>query len=184
MTSVEFYSRKSTLLLNPSNSNCLTTLSAMLTSITLENCCFILYGSVWYLQEFCKINNPNLTNSLQSLFHHRLVADLSIFQPLFSRKLLLEIKNIIPDPVRRVRTTRSSIYHTLSKLHYLIHKLYLTNHLSFLELLNCGTHCHPLLPLNPTICHLLNLTSTNLILSPSPLKLPHFLSFSFVGALL
>ena len=56
--------------------------------------------------------------------------------------------------------------HTLSKLHYLIHKPYLTNHLSFPELLNCGTHCHPLLSPNPTICHLLNLTSTNLILSP------------------
>jgi len=73
------------------------------------------------------------------------------------------------------------LIHTLSKLRYLIHKLYLTNHLSFLDLLNCGTHCHPLLSLNPKICHLLNLTSTNLILSPSLLKLPHFLSFSFVG---
>ena len=62
--------------------------------------------------------------------------------------------------------------HTLSKLHYLIHKLYLTNHLSFLELLNCGTHCHPLLSLNPTICHHFNLTSTNLMLSPFLLKLP------------
>ena len=62
--------------------------------------------------------------------------------------------------------------HTLSKLHYLIHEFYLTNHLSFLELLNCGNHCHPLLSLNPTICHLLNLTSTNLILSPFLLKRP------------
>ena len=61
--------------------------------------------------------------------------------------------------------------HTLSKLHYLIHELYFTNHLSFLELLNCGTHCHPLLSLNPTICHLVNLTPTNLILSPFLLKL-------------
>ena len=61
--------------------------------------------------------------------------------------------------------------HTLSKLHYLIHELYLTNHLSFPELLNCGTYCHPLLSLNPTICNLLNLTSTNLMLSPFLLKL-------------
>ena len=61
--------------------------------------------------------------------------------------------------------------HTLSKLHYLIHELYLTNLLSFLELLHCGTHCHPLLSLNLTICHLLNLTSTNLIVSPFSLKL-------------
>jgi len=61
--------------------------------------------------------------------------------------------------------------HTLSTLHYLIHELCLTNHLSFLELLNCGTHCHLLPCLNPTICYLLNLTSTNLILSPFLLKL-------------
>ena len=74
--------------------------------------------------------------------------------------------------------------HTLSKLHYLIHELYLTNHVSFLELLNFGTHCHPLHSLNPKICHLLNLTLTNLILSPSLLNFPHSLSFSFVGALL
>ena len=72
--------------------------------------------------------------------------------------------------------------HTLSKLHYLIHELYLTNHLSFLELLNFGTHCHPLLSLNPAICHLLNLTSTNLILSPFLLKLPLIFSvFPFAG---
>ena len=63
------------------------------------------------------------------------------------------------------------LIHTLSKLHYLIYELYLINHLSFLKLLNCGTHCHPLLSLNPTKCHLLNLTSTNLILSPFLLKL-------------
>ena len=70
----------------------------------------------------------------------------------------------------------------VSKLHYLIYELYLTNHLSFLELLNCGTHCHPLLSLNPTICHLLNLTSTNLILSPFLLKLPIIFSvFPFSG---
>ena len=66
--------------------------------------------------------------------------------------------------------------HTLSKLHYLIHELYLKNHLSFLELLNCGAHCHPLLSLNPTICHLANLTSTNLILSPFLKKLPFIFS--------
>ena len=66
--------------------------------------------------------------------------------------------------------------HTLSKLHYVIHELYLTDHLSFPELLNCGIRCHPLLSLNSTICHLLNLTSTNLILSPFLLKLPLFFS--------
>ena len=70
------------------------------------------------------------------------------------------------------KQTEALPIHTRSKLHYLIHELYLTNHLSFLELLDCGTHCHPLLSLNPTICHLLNLILTNLILSPFLLKLP------------
>ena len=84
-----------------------------------------------------------------------------------------EIKNIIPDPVRCVRTTRRSTYShsfqvTLPNPRTLSHKS------SFIpRTLNCGTHCHPLLSPNPTICHLLNLTSTNLILSPFfPLKLP------------
>ena len=56
------------------------------------------------------INNPNLTNSLQSLFHRRLAADLSIFYRYFHGHCAQEIKNIIPDPARRVRTTRSSTY--------------------------------------------------------------------------
>ena len=55
-------------------------------------------------------NNPNLTNSLQSLSHRCLVADLSIFYCYFHRHCSQEIKNIIPDPVRRVRTTRSSTH--------------------------------------------------------------------------
>ena len=60
--------------------------------------------------------------------------------------------------------------HTLSKLHYLTHELYLTNHLSFQELLNCATHCHPLLSLNSITCHLLNLTSANFIIFPTTRK--------------
>ena len=67
--------------------------------------------------------------------------------------------------------------HTLSNSHNLIHEFQLTNHLSFQQLLNCGTHCRPLLSLNPTICHLLNLTPTNLILSPFLLKPPPFSQF-------
>ena len=67
------------------------------------------------------INNPNLTNSLQSLSHRRLVADLSIFYRYFHGHCSPEIKNIIPDPVRRVRTTRSSTYS--HSLHYLIQEL-------------------------------------------------------------
>ena len=56
------------------------------------------------------INNQNLTNSLQSLSHRRLAADLSIFYRQFHGHCSQEIKNIIPDPVRRVRTTRRSTY--------------------------------------------------------------------------
>ena len=108
------------------------------------------------------INNSNLTNSLQSLSHRRLVADLSTFYRYFHGNCPQEIKNINPDPVMCVRTTRSSTYSHPFQV--------------FPELLNCGTHYHPLLSLNPTICHLLNLKSTNLILSPFLLKLP--LNFS------
>ena len=54
------------------------------------------------------INNPNLTKSLQSLSHRRLVADLSIFYRYFYGHYSLEIRNNIPDPVRRVRSNRSS----------------------------------------------------------------------------
>ena len=100
------------------------------------------------------INNPNLTNSLQSLSHRRLVADLSIFYRYFHGHCSQGIKNIIPDPVRRVRTTRSSTYShpfqvALPNPRTLPHKS------SFIpRTFNCGTHRHPLLSLNPTICHL------------------------------
>ena len=56
------------------------------------------------------INNPSLTNSLQSLFHPHLVADLSIFYRYFHGHCSQETKNIIPDPVRHFQTTRSSTY--------------------------------------------------------------------------
>ena len=56
------------------------------------------------------MNNPNLTNSLQSLSHRRLVADLSIFYRYFHGHCSQEIKNIIPDPVRHVRIARSCTY--------------------------------------------------------------------------
>ena len=113
------------------------------------------------------INNPSLTNSLKSLSHRRLVADLSIFYRYFHGHCSREIKNIIPDPVRRVRTTRSSTYShtfqvTIPNPRTLAHKS------SFILRTS---------QLNPTICHLLNLRSTNLILSPSLLKLPPFSQF-------
>ena len=69
------------------------------------------------------INNPNLTKSLPSLFHHHLVADLSIFYHYFYCHCSLEIRNIIPDPVQCVSTTRSSTQSHPSKLCHLIHKL-------------------------------------------------------------
>ena len=54
------------------------------------------------------INNPSLTKSLQSLSHHRLVAYLSIFYRYFHGHCSMEIKSIIPDPLKHVRPTRSS----------------------------------------------------------------------------
>ena len=56
------------------------------------------------------INNPNLTNSLKSLSHRRLVADPSIFYRYFHGHCSQEIMNTSPGPVRRVRTTRSSTH--------------------------------------------------------------------------
>ena len=56
------------------------------------------------------INNPNLTKSLQPLSHHRLVGDLSIYYRYFHGHCSQEIRDIIPVPLRRVRTTRSSTH--------------------------------------------------------------------------
>ena len=56
------------------------------------------------------INNPNLTESLQPLSHRRLVGDLSIFYRYFNGQCSQEIREIIPVPLRRVRTTRSSTH--------------------------------------------------------------------------
>ena len=126
-----------------------------------------------------------LNTSLGALVLPSFHIDLSIFYRYFHGHCSQEIRNIIPDPVRHVRTTRSSTHSHPFKLHYLIHELWLTNHLSFQELLTCGTHCHPLLSLNPTICHLSNITSTNLILSPFLLNLfPFSQSFLCRGFLI
>ena len=57
-----------------------------------------------------RVNNPNLTKSLQSLSHHRLVGDLSIYYRYFNGHCSQEIRDIIPVPLRRVRTTRSSTH--------------------------------------------------------------------------
>ena len=56
------------------------------------------------------INNPNLTKSLQPLSHRRLVGDLSILYRYFNGHCSQEIRDVIPVPLRRVRTTRSSTH--------------------------------------------------------------------------
>ena len=56
------------------------------------------------------INNPNLTKSLPPLFHHHLVGDLSIFYRYFHGHCSQEIREIIPVPLRRFRTTRGSTH--------------------------------------------------------------------------
>ena len=56
------------------------------------------------------INNPNLTKSLQPLSHRRLVGDLCIFYRYFHWHCSQEIWEMIPVPLRRVRTTRGSTH--------------------------------------------------------------------------
>ena len=56
------------------------------------------------------INNPNITKSLQPLSNRRLVGDLSIVYRYFHRHCSQEVMEIIPVPLRRVRTTRSSTH--------------------------------------------------------------------------
>ena len=58
------------------------------------------------------ISNPNLTNSLQSLVHRRLVADLIIFYRYFHGNCSLEIKNTIPGQWRSM--TSSTGYSIIS----------------------------------------------------------------------
>ena len=56
------------------------------------------------------INHPNLTKSLQPLSNRRLAGDLSIFYRYFHGHCSQEIRDIVPVPLRRVRTTRSSTH--------------------------------------------------------------------------
>ena len=112
------------------------------------------------------INNPSLTKSLQSLSHCRLVADLSILYRFCHGHCSLEIKNIIPDPLKHVRPLEALLSHTLSKSHYLIHELFPANLHSFQDPVNLGTPYLPLPFLNPTTYLASNLISTNLISSP------------------
>ena len=59
------------------------------------------------------INNPNLIKSLQPLSHRRLVGNLSIFYRHFNGNCSQEFRDIIPVPLRRFRTTRSSTHSNL-----------------------------------------------------------------------
>ena len=56
----------------------------------------------------CLINNATLTKFLQPLCHRRLVRDLSILYRWLRGHCSQEIRDIIPVPLRRVRTTRGS----------------------------------------------------------------------------
>ena len=53
------------------------------------------------------LTSPNRSNPF---FYRRLVGDFSIFYRYFSRHCSQEIRNIIPIPLRRLRTTRSSTH--------------------------------------------------------------------------
>ena len=72
----------------------------------------------------------------------------------------------------------AQLIHTLSKFHFLLHEIYLTDHHSSHEHAIYGISCLLLPFLNLTTCHLSNLRSMNLIWSLSSLNLP--LLFSFV----
>ena len=56
------------------------------------------------------INNPNLTKLLQPFSHCQLVGDLSISSRYFQGHCSQEIRDIIPVPLGRVRTTRNSTH--------------------------------------------------------------------------
>ena len=95
---------------------------------------------------------------------------------------LLEIKNIIPDPLRYVRPPEARINHTLAKSCCLIHHLFPTNLLSFQDLVNFGILCLPLPFLNPTTYLASNPPLTNLTSSFYLVNFP-FSFYSFVRAL-
>ena len=102
------------------------------------------------------INNPNLTNSLQSLSHSHLVADLSICYWYFHGHYSQEIKNTIPDPLRHVWTTRSPTHSYPFQV--LLHNPQTISHNLFQEHLHYGAPYLLCPSLIPTICLLSYLT--------------------------
>ena len=111
---------------------------------------------------------------LYSLSHCRLAADLPILYRYFYGHCSMEIRGISPDPMRRVCTNGSSTHAHPFQVTLPNPRLIAHNHPSFQELLNYGTHSHPLFPPNSATYHLSNPTSTNLILTPYLLKLSSF----------
>ena len=110
------------------------------------------------------IQTSNLTNSPQSLSHRCLVADPSLFYCYFHGHCSLEIKTIFPNPVRRVRTNRSSTHShpfqvTLPDPQTLAHISYFIPRTSQLWS-TLPSNAFP----NPKTYHPSKTTSTNLIL--------------------
>ena len=72
--------------------------------------CFIL-TTVWNVRLNCLfVQHDKKAHFRKAVTYRPRLADLSIFYCNFHGHWSQEIKNIIPDPVRRVRTTRSSTY--------------------------------------------------------------------------
>ena len=95
-----------------------------------------------------QINNPNLTNSLESLSHRPPVADLSISVIIFTEIALWKSRMLSRFQLGAFLPPDILAIHLLSKLRYLIHEFYLTNHLSFQKIPNYGAHYHLLLSPN------------------------------------
>ena len=92
---------------------------------------------------------------LQPLSHRRLVGDISIFYRYFHRYCSQEIRDIIPVPLRRVRTTRSSTHSHSFQVSLPNPRTLSHNHHSSQERAIYGTSCL-LLFMNPTTCLLRN----------------------------
>ena len=56
------------------------------------------------------INDPGLTNSLQSISERRIVAALSLYYRYYNKHCSSELHALIPEPLRRPRATRQAIH--------------------------------------------------------------------------
>ena len=71
---------------------------------------FLLSSNLSMTRFIRLINNPNLTKSLLLLPRQLSVADLSVFNKYLTGIVFQVIRETIPVPLRRVRTTRSSTH--------------------------------------------------------------------------